>query len=154
MKVSILGCGRWGAFHAWYAPQFGHQTTIWGRPGSRRRAELAKTRRNQYLQISDDVVVSDDLDRTLASAEAVIVAVGAQDLRDLSGIVRGHLDRGPSRGRGHPEHGFARVLRSGRFLVHSLLGQGPGFRRGLAFSRQFPRAGLGPLVRLSHQRGG
>lgn len=83
MNISILGCGRWGAFHAWYAPQLGHQTTIWGRKTSRRRATLAETRRNQYLQLPDDVVVSDDLDRTLASADTVVVAVGAQDLRDL-----------------------------------------------------------------------
>ena len=32
MNITVLGCGRWGAFHAWYADRIGHTVTLWGRP--------------------------------------------------------------------------------------------------------------------------
>ena len=34
MNITVLGCGRWGAFHAWYAHHIGHRVTLWGRPGT------------------------------------------------------------------------------------------------------------------------
>ena len=34
MNITVLGCGRWGTFHAWYAHRIGHNVTLWGRPGS------------------------------------------------------------------------------------------------------------------------
>lgn len=24
MNITVLGCGRWGSFHAWYAHRIGH----------------------------------------------------------------------------------------------------------------------------------
>ena len=30
MNISVLGCGRWGSFHAWYANHIGHMVTLWG----------------------------------------------------------------------------------------------------------------------------
>lgn len=31
MNVSVLGCGRWGTFLAWYANKIGHNVMLWGR---------------------------------------------------------------------------------------------------------------------------
>ena len=31
MKISVLGCGRWGTFIAWYLDKIGHQITLYGR---------------------------------------------------------------------------------------------------------------------------
>ena len=28
MKVSVLGCGRWGTFLGWYSDKIGHDVTI------------------------------------------------------------------------------------------------------------------------------
>ena len=42
MKVSVLGCGRWGAFIAWYLNRMGHQVFIWGRKGSESLAAIRK----------------------------------------------------------------------------------------------------------------
>ena len=32
-KVTIIGCGRWGSFLAWYAAQLGHSVTLYGKSG-------------------------------------------------------------------------------------------------------------------------
>jgi glycerol-3-phosphate dehydrogenase (NAD(P)+) len=30
MKISVLGCGRWGSFIAWYLVNQGHEVKLWG----------------------------------------------------------------------------------------------------------------------------
>ncbi len=35
MKISVLGCGRWGTFIAWYLEEIGHQVTLYGRESSK-----------------------------------------------------------------------------------------------------------------------
>ena len=30
MKISVLGCGRWGSFIAWYLAGLGHSVVSWG----------------------------------------------------------------------------------------------------------------------------
>lgn len=45
MNISVLGCGRWGSFHAWYADHIGHAVTLWGRKGSRHLAALVNIAR-------------------------------------------------------------------------------------------------------------
>lgn len=42
MNITVLGCGRWGSFHAWYADHIGHTVTLWGRPGSQNLSRLKK----------------------------------------------------------------------------------------------------------------
>ena len=43
MNITVLGCGRWGSFHAWYADHIGHDVTLWGRPGSKNLSRLKET---------------------------------------------------------------------------------------------------------------
>ena len=33
MKVSVLGCGRWGSFLAWYNDKIGNDVISWGMEG-------------------------------------------------------------------------------------------------------------------------
>ena len=30
MNISVLGCGRWGTFLAWYVNKVGHNVKLWG----------------------------------------------------------------------------------------------------------------------------
>ncbi len=55
MKISVLGCGRWGTFLAWYVSRIGHETMLWGRTGSKNYEELNITRKNDYLNLPDGV---------------------------------------------------------------------------------------------------
>ena len=83
MRVSVLGCGRWGSFHAWYAHRMGHTVTLWGRTGSGHLAELCATRANEFLTLSDEILLTDDLAAAIRTAEIVIISIHAQALRSF-----------------------------------------------------------------------
>lgn len=83
MKVAVLGCGRWGSFHAWYAQRIGHQVMLWGRPGSAHLQELRDTRQNEYLALPESVALTDDLAAAVDFAEVIIVTISAQSLRQF-----------------------------------------------------------------------
>ena len=83
MNVSVLGCGRWGTFLAWYAQKIGHQVTLWGRPGSRNLEQLCTTRRNEYLALPDAMQLTDNLSAALSQADFVIISISAQHFRSL-----------------------------------------------------------------------
>ena len=82
-KISVLGCGRWGSFHAWHADRIGCGTLLWGRPGSNRLAKLKDERKNEYLTLPESVRLSDSLTEALDHAELVIISVGSQGFRAL-----------------------------------------------------------------------
>mgnify|MGYP000879750867 CR=1 FL=1 len=83
MNISVLGCGRWGSFHAWYAQRVGHTVTLWGRTGSAHLAELRRGRTNEYLTLPDDIRLTDDLAEAIRTAETVIISIHAQSLRSF-----------------------------------------------------------------------
>ena len=89
MNITVLGCGRWGAFHAWYAHHIGHHVTLWGRPGSPHLAELISQRRNEYMTLPRDIALTADLTGALAGADVVIISISAQQLRNLAGQIKG-----------------------------------------------------------------
>lgn len=82
-KITVLGCGRWGTFHAWYAHSLGYSVTLWGRPGSGHLQELQETHRNEYLALPESVVLTHDLAAALQEADIVIISISAQQLRAL-----------------------------------------------------------------------
>ena len=84
-KITVLGCGRWGSFHAWYAHSLGYSVTLWGRPGSGHLRELQETHRNEYLTLPESVVLTHDLAAALQEADIVIISISAQQLRALAG---------------------------------------------------------------------
>jgi len=81
MKISVLGCGRWGSFHAWYAHRIGHEVVLWGRTGSKHLAELSEARKNEFLTMPEAVRLTDDLGAALRFADVVIISIHAQALR-------------------------------------------------------------------------
>ncbi len=81
--ISVLGCGRWGSFHAWHADHIGCDALLWGRPGSKRLTQLKAERKNEYLTLPESVRLSDSLTDALEHANVVIIAVGAQGFRPL-----------------------------------------------------------------------
>ena len=83
MRVSVLGCGRWGSFHAWYAARVGHTVTLWGRKDSAHLSQLRTARANEFLSLPDDVQLTDDLGAAIRTAEIVIISIHAQALRSF-----------------------------------------------------------------------
>ena len=91
MRVSVLGCGRWGTFHAWYAYRVGHEVTLWGRTGSEHLAELRAARRNEFLTLPEEIRLTDDLTEAIRTAEIVIISIHAQAFRSF---LRGLCEHG------------------------------------------------------------
>lgn len=88
MKITVLGCGRWGSFHAWYADHIGHDVTLWGRPGSQHLQELIETKKNEYLTLPDSIALTSDLSAALKEAEVCILSISAQQVRSFSRQLR------------------------------------------------------------------
>lgn len=83
MKISVIGCGRWGSFHAWYSSKIGHDVQLYGRANSKNMQLLKNTRGNSYLKLPENVRLSTNLAETLNFAAVIIISVGAQNLREL-----------------------------------------------------------------------
>lgn len=88
MKVSVLGCGRWGTFLGWYCDRIGHDVTIWGRESSSNLRELSETRKNRFLTLSDSTGLSTDLRRCVEESDYVIISISSQHLRSLMETIR------------------------------------------------------------------
>ncbi|KMN38963.1 glycerol-3-phosphate dehydrogenase [Bacillus sp. LK2] len=84
MNISVLGCGRWGTFIAWYANKVGHNVVLWGRETSRNYIELNETRKNDYLKLSEDIELSNSLHKAISFAEIIIISISAQELRSFA----------------------------------------------------------------------
>ena len=83
MKVSVLGCGRWGAFHAWYADHIGHEAVLWGRPGSNHLTVLKEQRKNAYLTLPFSVTLTENLAEAVGRADVCVISISSQQLRSL-----------------------------------------------------------------------
>ena len=81
--ISVVGCGRWGAFIAKYLSDLGHAVTLYGRPGSRRMEELLQTRKNALMELPAGVKLETSLSAALSGAEILVVSIPSQQLRSL-----------------------------------------------------------------------
>jgi len=91
-KVTVVGCGRWGSFLAWYAAELGHNVTLCGRRGSISYEKLAMTRKNEYVALPRSVALSDDFSRAVGSANVVLVSVPSQSFRDVMAELSANCD--------------------------------------------------------------
>lgn len=83
MRISVLGCGRWGSFISWYLDKIGHDVLIWGRDSSKSFKKLNETRKNEYLTLSKKTNLTNDLNSAVNHSEVLIISIGSQSLRDL-----------------------------------------------------------------------
>ena len=82
MKATVIGCGRWGTFIAWYLNSIGHEVSLYGRASSWHMKRLMDSRANDYLRLPESVDLTTDLGRAM-DADTVFVSVGAQSFREL-----------------------------------------------------------------------
>lgn len=83
MKISVIGCGRWGSFLAWYLNRLGHDVTLYGREGSEKFAVLSAQRTNGLVTLEDSVQLTSDLTGAISWAEIIIISISAQNLRSF-----------------------------------------------------------------------
>ena len=83
MKISVIGCGRWGSFHAWYSSKIGHDVILYGRETSANMKQLETTGGNDYLQLPEEVKLTKNLADAINFGKVIIISVGSQDFRKL-----------------------------------------------------------------------
>ena len=81
MKVSVLGCGRWGSFIAWYLCNHGHDVYSWGPEGDYSYQVLKTTGKNEYVELDKRIHLTCDLEEAVAHAETIIISISSQGLR-------------------------------------------------------------------------
>ncbi len=83
LRVTVIGCGRWGSLIAWYLDQIGHQVTLYGREQSAHFQAFVTTRSNGLLTLPDSVVLSSDLKEACAAGEVWVISIPSQQLQGL-----------------------------------------------------------------------
>lgn len=82
VKVSVIGCGRWGSFIGWYLHKIGHEITLYGRAGSQRMQQFEATRSNGLLTLPPAIKLTTEMDEAL-KADTIVVSIASQSLRGL-----------------------------------------------------------------------
>lgn len=84
MNITLLGCGRWGSFIAWYMDQIKHNNVIvWGRENDPLLDNLIATRKNEYVEFPDSITFTHDLEKAINNSDIIIISISAQAVRDL-----------------------------------------------------------------------
>ena len=81
MKISVLGCGRWGSFIAWYLSNRGNEVCYLGPEGDGSYKILKETGRNEYVELDNKIELSCDLEYAVTRAEIIVISISAQGLR-------------------------------------------------------------------------
>ncbi len=82
MKITVIGCGRWGSFIAYYLDKIGHNVTLYGMSDAPTYIEFVNTRTNGTVTLSESMKLTADIDEALAS-EIIVISIGSQGLRSL-----------------------------------------------------------------------
>ena len=81
MKISVLGCGRWGSFIAWYLCNRGHEVYSWGPEDDYSYKVLKETGKNEYVSLDPRIRLTCDLKEAVEHAETIIISISSQGLR-------------------------------------------------------------------------
>lgn len=93
MKISVLGCGRWGSCIAWYLDKTGHEVLSCGLENAPEFIALRDTHKNDYLEYPESIEVSSDLEYAVNRAEIIVISISAQHLREyMSDISKYNLE--------------------------------------------------------------
>ena len=82
MRISVLGCGRWGSFIAWYqATVLKNKVISWGPEGEYSYEILKSTGKNEYVTLDKSIELTCDLKHAVESADVIIISISSQGLR-------------------------------------------------------------------------
>jgi glycerol-3-phosphate dehydrogenase (NAD(P)+) len=84
MNITLLGCGRWGSFIAWYMDAVKHNNVmVWGRENDPLLENLIKTRKNEYVEFPKSITLTNDLTKAINHSDIIIISISSQAVRDL-----------------------------------------------------------------------
>ena len=91
MKISVLGCGRWGSFIAWYqSTVLKNQVISWGPEGEYSYEILKNTGKNEYVELDKNITLPCDLKYAVESADVIIISISSQGLRGFMKRITEH----------------------------------------------------------------
>lgn len=82
MKVTVIGCGRWGSTITWYLDSIGNTVTLYGRKGSGHMEQFMRDRTNDFLRLPESITLTHDLD-CVRDAEVIVISVNSQGLQKV-----------------------------------------------------------------------
>lgn len=82
MKITVIGCGRWGSLITWYLDSIGHDITLYGRENSKNMQRFMKERKNDLLEFPESIKLVTDL-ACVKEAEVIVISVNSQGLQSL-----------------------------------------------------------------------
>ncbi len=83
MKISVLGCGRWGSFIGWYLVNNGHDVIQWGTEGNHSFDVLRNTGKNEYVELDKRINLCSDLKYAVEESDVLIISISSQSLREF-----------------------------------------------------------------------
>lgn len=83
MKISVLGCGRWGSFIGWYLVNNGHKVTQWGTAGNYSFDVLKNTGKNEYIELDKRINLTSDLRFAIENSDLIVISISSQSLRSF-----------------------------------------------------------------------
>lgn len=83
MNYTILGCGRWGSFIAWYLDKTGHKVTTWGLETDPYVVNFFTTRKNNYVTLPASIELTTNLEYAVNKNNHIIISISSQNLRSL-----------------------------------------------------------------------
>lgn len=82
MNISVIGCGRWGTFLAWYISQINKKVVLYGREGSDNMDRLKRERNNGIITLPDSVDLTTDI-ACVDIADVIVISIASQGLESL-----------------------------------------------------------------------
>lgn len=84
-QISVIGCGRWGTFLGWYVANYCDVETVllYDRVGAWSFEQLRKERKNDYLTLSDNMILTPSIEEVLQN-DFIIISISCQNLRNLA----------------------------------------------------------------------
>lgn len=82
MKISVIGCGRWGSLITWYLDRNDHEVTLYGRAGSEKMKRFIAERKNDLLSLPESVFLTTDLS-VATKSDVLIISIDSQSLSKL-----------------------------------------------------------------------
>lgn len=83
MKISVLGCGRWGSFIGWYLATHGHDIYQWGKEGAPSFEVLKNEGKNEYVDLNEKITLTSDLKGAIKHGDILIISISSQALRSF-----------------------------------------------------------------------
>ena len=82
MKITVIGCGRWGSLITWYLDRMGHDVTLYGMADAPEMQRFLATRQNDLLSLPASVRLTTDI-TSVSSGEVIIISIPSQALSGL-----------------------------------------------------------------------